>query len=311
MCTQGSGGTQSGALSAFSTLHRYRTTFSTPHHYSITECMQVIGGSPETSLVGPQLWAWCGTAFEACLQPDCSEGDGEQSSCEKVDKASLPQQTDEKTNVKLKEMEKEGSRVQGGDLEKNDNVNDHGNGVDENGEPDECLARDSEKRAAGRIAEGTELILAGSLGFMPVDEEAKVVEEQISYDKKTLENLRLKDLWLDPGRLTKDTVGLIKDQYWELSKMRVHQELRPDSIMHYYFNVYDPAPKAYLDMLYLKLKQTLYMKYRLGVLPLRGYLVRTRRLVVGLEFSDCTPGEVDKVAHFILACKKFDEARRR
>ncbi|KAJ1192812.1 hypothetical protein NDU88_002118 [Pleurodeles waltl] len=65
---------------------------------------------------------------------------------EKVDKTLLPKHTNEKTNVKLKE--KEESRVQGGDLEKNDNINDHGDGVDEDGEPDECLARDSEKRAA-------------------------------------------------------------------------------------------------------------------------------------------------------------------
>ncbi|KAJ1180913.1 hypothetical protein NDU88_006124 [Pleurodeles waltl] len=95
----------------------------------------------------------------------------------------------------------------------------------------------------------------------------ETLEEVISYDgyggcswgayvKKTLENLWLKELWVDMGRVTKDTVGMIKDQYWELSKMRVHQELRPDSIMHYYFNkVYDPSPQAYLDMLYPELKQ--------------------------------------------------------
>ncbi|KAJ1179443.1 hypothetical protein NDU88_004677 [Pleurodeles waltl] len=100
-----------------------------------------------------------------------------------------------------------------------------------------------------------------------------------AYVKKTLGNLRLKDLWV---KSYKDTVGLIKDKYWELTL------------------------QAYLDMLYPELKRTLYMKYRLGVLPLRGYLVRIRRLAVGLEFSDCTPGEVDNVAHFTLACKKFD-----
>ncbi|KAJ1211163.1 hypothetical protein NDU88_006524 [Pleurodeles waltl] len=119
-----------------------------------------------------------------------------------------------------------------------------------------------------------------------------------AYVKKTLENLWLKDLWVDPGRITKDTECQIKDRYWELSKTRVYQELRPDSIMHYYFNnVYDPTPQAYLDMLYPELKRTLYMKYRLGVLP--------------LEFCDCTPGEVDNVDHFTLACKKFDVTRRR
>ncbi|KAJ1120622.1 hypothetical protein NDU88_008784 [Pleurodeles waltl] len=329
---------------------------------------------------------------------------------------------------------------------KNDNANDHG--VDEDGEPDECLARDGEKRAAGSNVEGTELTLVGPLGFVPVDEVVKVVEEQIcgnlcsmpksqlsvsgsprlswdcqvqkaaialkqaageilrfkhkaggrsvsiileiyarkavaaalygaelwgfmnvrvlqvaennflrtllelgpgtplkalyaelnwtliselaairpilywarvvrnpraevyletleeviSYDgpggcswgayvKKTLENLRLKELWVDPGRVTKDTVGQIKDRYWEVSRTRVYQELRPDSITHYYFNnVYDPAPQAYLDMLHPELKRTHYMKYRLGVLPLRGYLVRTHRLTEGLEFCDCTLG---------------------
>ncbi|KAJ1192438.1 hypothetical protein NDU88_001745 [Pleurodeles waltl] len=93
----------------------------------------------------------------------------------KVNKAPLPQQTNEKTNVKLKE--KEGSRIQEGDLEKNDNANDHG--VDEDGEPDKCLARDSEKRAAGSIVKGTELTLVGPLGFVPVDEVVKVVEEKI------------------------------------------------------------------------------------------------------------------------------------
>ncbi|KAJ1127384.1 hypothetical protein NDU88_005786 [Pleurodeles waltl] len=113
----------------------------------------------------------------------CSRADGTPprklitSFYQKVDNASFPQKTNGKTNIKRKEKEKEGSKVQRGDLENNDNVNDHG--VDEDGEPDECLARDSEKRAAKSIAEGTELILVGSLGFMPVDEEAKVIEEQI------------------------------------------------------------------------------------------------------------------------------------
>ncbi|KAJ1137071.1 hypothetical protein NDU88_003484 [Pleurodeles waltl] len=84
----------------------------------------------------------------------------------------------------------------------------------------------------------------------------ETLEEVISYDgsggcswgayvKKTLENLQLKHLWVDLGRVTKDTVGQIKHRYWELSKMRVHKKLRPDSVMHYYINnVYDPAPKA-------------------------------------------------------------------
>ncbi|KAJ1090839.1 hypothetical protein NDU88_003967 [Pleurodeles waltl] len=82
-----------------------------------------------------------------------------------------------------------------------------------------------------------------------------------AYVKKPLENVRMKDLWVDPGRVTKDTMDLIKDRYLKLIMMRVHQELRPDSIMSYYFNnIYDPAPQAYLDMLYPELKQTLYTK---------------------------------------------------
>ncbi|KAJ1219052.1 hypothetical protein NDU88_006623 [Pleurodeles waltl] len=71
---------------------------------------------------------------------------------QKVDKAPLPQQTSEKTNEKLKEKERVESKVQWGDLEKNYNITDQGEGVDGDGEPDECLARDSEKRAAGSIA---------------------------------------------------------------------------------------------------------------------------------------------------------------
>ncbi|KAJ1145174.1 hypothetical protein NDU88_011465 [Pleurodeles waltl] len=55
---------------------------------------------------------------------------------QKVDKAALLQQTNEK------KKEKEGSRVQGGDLEKNDNVNDHGDGADMDGESDECFERE-------------------------------------------------------------------------------------------------------------------------------------------------------------------------
>ncbi|KAJ1190609.1 hypothetical protein NDU88_007347 [Pleurodeles waltl] len=129
--------------------------------------------------------------------------------------------------------------------------------------------------------------------------------------KMFLGNLRLEDLWADPGRVSKDTVGIVKDQYQEFNRMRVYWELRPSSITHYNFNnVHDKVPQAYLDMMYPELKHTLYIKYRLGVLPLRGYLVRSRRLASGLEFCNSTTGEVDNVAHFTLACKKFDEARR-
>ncbi|KAJ1186883.1 hypothetical protein NDU88_003663 [Pleurodeles waltl] len=132
------------------------------------------GPSPVAPPMSPVLLAGASSKV-------CSRADGRlprkliTSFFQKVDKPLLPQQTIEKTIVKLKE--KEGSSVQGGDMEKNYNVNDHG--VDEDGEPDECLVRDRDKRAAGSIAEGTELILAGSLGFVPVDEEAKVVEEKI------------------------------------------------------------------------------------------------------------------------------------
>ncbi|KAJ1144736.1 hypothetical protein NDU88_011033 [Pleurodeles waltl] len=94
---------------------------------------------------------------------------------QKVNKAPQPQQTTEKTNVKPKE--KEGCEVQGGDLEKNDNADDHG--VDEDGEPNEWLARNGEKRAAGSNIKGTKLTLVGPLGFGLVDEVVKVVMEQI------------------------------------------------------------------------------------------------------------------------------------
>ncbi|KAJ1082549.1 hypothetical protein NDU88_002714 [Pleurodeles waltl] len=50
--------------------------------------------------------------------------------------------------------------------------------------------------------------------------------------KKTLGNLRLEDLRADTGRVSKDTVGLVKDRYQEFNKMRVYRELRPDSITH-------------------------------------------------------------------------------
>ncbi|KAJ1137099.1 hypothetical protein NDU88_003512 [Pleurodeles waltl] len=87
---------------------------------------------------------------------------------QKVDKPSSPQQTNEKINKK----EKEGSRVQG-------DVNDHGDRVDGDGESGEYFERYSEKRAAKSTAESTDLILDGSLGIVPVDEEAKVVEELV------------------------------------------------------------------------------------------------------------------------------------
>ncbi|KAJ1159879.1 hypothetical protein NDU88_000383 [Pleurodeles waltl] len=61
---------------------------------------------------------------------------------------------------------------------------------------------------------------------------------------KTLGNLRLEDLWVDLGRVSKDTVGLVKDRYREFNKMRVYRELRPDSITHYCFNnVHDLVPR--------------------------------------------------------------------
>ncbi|KAJ1127378.1 hypothetical protein NDU88_005780 [Pleurodeles waltl] len=89
-----------------------------------------------------------------------------------------------------------------------------------------------------------------------------------AYFKKTLENLWLEDLRVDPGRVSKDTVGLVKDRYREFNRMRVCRKLRPDSITHYYFNnVHDIVTQVYLDMLYPELKQTLYIKYRLCVLP--------------------------------------------
>ncbi|KAJ1097951.1 hypothetical protein NDU88_003067 [Pleurodeles waltl] len=69
--------------------------------------------------------------------------------------------------------------------------------------------------------------------------------------KKTLWNLWLEDLRVDPSRVRKDTVGLVKDRYQEFNRMRVYRELRPDLITHYYFNnVYEIVPQAYLDMLY-------------------------------------------------------------
>ncbi|KAJ1199512.1 hypothetical protein NDU88_003346 [Pleurodeles waltl] len=73
----------------------------------------------------------------------------------------------------------------------------------------------------------------------------ETLEEVIAYDgsgvrsfgahvRKTVGNLQLEDLWADPGRVSKDTVGLLKDQYRDFNRMRVYQELRPDSITFFF-----------------------------------------------------------------------------